>query len=379
MAFGEQAWSTSLGVAAGVVDGIAAALAPRVVQCAAKPPMASMSDVVEASLPCTVRVQAASRGGLASSGSGFFVSETGHCVTNHHVVEPALRHGKLVLHLLDGSAVPANVVAFDEKSDIAVLKVAPGVNRKFPFLRPGRAADLRLGEPLAVLGAPLGGQLSVSVGALGARIFFSDDHTVDHRYLMRGRQDWSLLQVDSVILQGNSGGPIVNGHGEVVGVAAMGKSGGALGSLGYAVSIDQAWPIVQELLHSGHIVRGRVGMRIEKLPGPHAVGGPEQHLLPPGVDVGLFVSHVLAGSPAHAGGVQAGDIVTHINGRIANSKGAYFEELGPTYDRNKALVFTIMRPEAAGYHSHARSHAMRWRKLELHVVPAPDTDHLRRR
>ena len=200
----------------------------------------------------------------------------------------------LQLHFDDGRVYLAQMLASDPQSDIGLLKIVPHPASPlpaFPFLKPGRAAELDPGDVIHVLGAPLGGKLTVASGIYGNSMFIIDDPTIDTRYVLRGQDDWSLLQINATVMEGNSGGPVVNADGDVVGIVAMGKtSSHGVGSISYAVSMDQAWPIIQSLVTNGYAVRGRVGMSINLLQAPIAGAS-----LPPGVQTAIVVTSVAPG------------------------------------------------------------------------------------
>ena len=231
----------------------------------------------------------------------------------------------------------------------------------------------------------------VPVSPPASSMFLIDDPTIDTRYVLRGQEDWSLLQINCTVLEGNSGGPVINASGDVVGIVAMGKSSShGVGSISYAVSMDQAWPIIQSLVKQGWVmslscscwcgalcvtttcvvpaacsyaVRGRVGMSISFLEAPLA-----DSMLPPGVETAIAVTSVAAASPAQQCGFQEGDVITSINGHAVTSKGVYFQELGPLYEDGKRLHCTVMRPSS----TRVRTRQGQWTQLELDLVPRPD-------
>jgi S1-C subfamily serine protease len=134
-------------------------------------------------------------------------------------------------------------------------------------------------------------------------MYVVDDHTIDTRFVMVGQDDQNLLQIDATIVQGNSGGPIVNAKGVVVGIAVMGKMAmGGLGSIAYAVSIDQAWPIVQQLIADGTAKRARIGMAFRLIRA--AMDGLDA--LPDGVLTAMMVDDVAPRSPAAVAGLHRG-------------------------------------------------------------------------
>lgn len=325
-------------------------------------------SVLRRALPCVARVQGVSNIGRAN-GSAFIISEDGVCVTNAHVISGLrdIHAERIELHFDDGHVQQARILAADPLSDIGLLKivphnVGPGAPPSFPFLNLGKASDLEPGDVVHAIGAPLGGKLTVSSGTFGYTSYLIDDSTIDTRFVLRGQDDWQLLQIGCSIMEGNSGGPVINANGDVVGIAAMGKSSGkGIGSLSFAISIDQATRIIDALRRDGFAVRGKVGMSIALLQAPFAGLG-----LPPDVDVGIVVTSVAMESPAWESGIRAGDVIVKINGKAARTKGQYFSELGPVYEPGKQLLCDVMRP-----HRTSR-HAVQWEPVQVTLVPQPD-------
>jgi serine protease Do len=238
-------------------------------------------------------------------GSGFIVSPDGYVVTNQHVVAGAT---EIVVTLLDGRQLPAELVQADEVTDIAVLKIQAA---DLPTARLGNSDSLMIGEWAIAIGNPFGYLLadrnpSVTVGVISA---IGRDVRPEPG---EGRpQVWSgMIQTDAAINPGNSGGPLVNAAGEVIGVNAFifsGASGGSIG-LGFAIPINRARRVLRDIVQLGTIRRPWLGMHLATVP-------PDGGRAP----VGARVIRVDPESPAERAGIEPGDIVVETNGRPLQS------------------------------------------------------------
>ncbi|NMG43634.1 Do family serine endopeptidase [Aromatoleum toluvorans] len=231
-------------------------------------------------------------------GSGFIVSADGIVLTNAHVVADA---NNVTVKLTDKREFTAKVVGIDKQTDIAVLRIdAQGL----PTVPLGDPADLRVGDWVLAIGSPFGFENSVTAGIVSAK----SRSLPDEGYV-------PFLQTDVAINPGNSGGPLLNLKGEVVGINSQiySQSGGYQG-LSFAIPINVAAHVKDQLLAQGKVTRGRLGIAIQDL---------NQGLADSfGLSVarGALVSHVEAGSPAAAAGLEAGDVVLKFNGEpIASS------------------------------------------------------------
>ncbi len=248
-----------------------------------------------------------SRYKVSNFGSGFIIDRDGHVATNQHVVDGAV---EVKVTLADGRSFDAEVVGEDEVSDLAVLRIG---GEDLPVAILGDSDDLIIGEWVVAIGNPFGYLLkdtkpTVTVGvvsAMGRDV--RPDSEKSHRYR-------DLIQTDAAINPGNSGGPLVNTYGEVIGINTFifSKSGGSLG-MGFAIPVDMAKRIMNELVTYGHVRDVWVGLRVQEI----------DRLLARSLDLdeaeGVLVSSVGEGSPAHEAGVRRGDVLTHIDGRRVSS------------------------------------------------------------
>ncbi|MDX1531536.1 MAG: trypsin-like peptidase domain-containing protein [Rhodothermales bacterium] len=234
-------------------------------------------------------------------GSGFVISPDGYVVTNDHVAGSAT---ELTISFPDGRELPARLVGTDPETDIALLKVEP--EEPLPYLAFSASEDVFVGEWAVALGNPFGlfeaAEPTVTVGVVSA---VGRDLAVDE-----GRVFRDMIQTDAAINRGNSGGPLVNALGEVIGVNTFiySRTGGSVG-IGFAVPAWRVQRIVEELRETGRVARPAApGLTVRALT-PRAV-----KLLGLPVDEGLLVVSVDAGSPADAAGLQPYDIVLGIDG-----------------------------------------------------------------
>jgi serine protease Do len=228
-----------------------------------------------------------------SSGSGFFISPSGEVITNNHVVEGA---DKIEVQLADGTRYQVDVVGRDAATDIALLKVAKP-DREYPYLDLGSAERLRVGEWVMAVGNPLNMDHTVTVGVVSAkgRVLGLSDSSFEN-----------FIQTDAAINFGNSGGPLVNLRGEVVGINTAINARGQ--NLGFAVPIDTANQILGQLRESGHVVRGYLGIMV----GPIDQETAEAFKLDS--RDGAFVQEVLKDHAADKAGIRHGDVVVDIGG-----------------------------------------------------------------
>ncbi len=226
-----------------------------------------------------------------SLGSGFIISENGYIITNHHVVEGA---DEVIVRLSDKRELPAKVIGSDKYSDIALLKVEA---TDLPIVKIGNSDKLQVGEWVLAIGSPFGFDHSATAGIVSAK----------GRSLPRANYV-SFIQTDVAINPGNSGGPLFNLDGEVIGINSQiySRTGGFMG-LSFAIPVEVAMDVVNQLKRHGSINRGWLGVYIQEL--THEIAQSFNLKRP----VGALVSQVIAGSPAEKAGFKAGDIILSFN------------------------------------------------------------------
>lgn len=230
-------------------------------------------------------------------GSGFIISADGYVLTNNHVVNKADR---ITVRLSDQRELDAKLVGTDERSDLALLKIDAN---NLPIVSIGNSDNLRVGDWVLAIGSPFGFDYSATQGIVSAkgRSLPKDNYV-------------SFIQTDVAINPGNSGGPLFNLNGEVVGINSQifSPSGGSVG-LSFAIPINVAMQVVNQLKDTGHVSRGWLGVSIQEVDKSLA----ESFGLP--TAKGALVAEVLPDSPAAKAGVSIGDIITEVNGTSINS------------------------------------------------------------
>ncbi|MEE9446490.1 MAG: Do family serine endopeptidase, partial [Arenicellales bacterium] len=227
-------------------------------------------------------------------GSGFIVSEDGIVVTNHHVIEGA---DEIEVVFQDGKRFPAKLKGSDEKTDIAVLQI--DADYSLPYVAFGDSDTAEVGDWVVAIGNPFGLGGSVSVGVVSAR----------GRDIQSGPYD-DFIQIDAPINRGNSGGPLFNTKGEVIGVnsAIYSPTGGSVG-IGFSIPSDLVKNIVNQLNDNGEVERGWLGVHIQNVNDEIAEGLGLKEAY------GALVSDVVQDSPAQRAGLQAGDVILTFDGR----------------------------------------------------------------
>jgi serine protease Do len=227
-------------------------------------------------------------------GSGFIIDPDGTIITNNHVVEGA---DKVTVTLADGKSLDAKVVGRDQKTDLAVLKI--DAKQSLTAAPLGNSDQLDVGEWVIAIGNPFGLDNSVTTGIVSAK----------GRHIGAGPYD-SFIQTDASINPGNSGGPLVNLRGEVVGIntAIFSQTGGNIG-IGFAIPANLAKELLPQLKDKGKIVRGYLGVTIQKVTSDIA------GTMGLSNESGALVADVAAGGPAERAGIKVGDVIVEFNGK----------------------------------------------------------------
>lgn len=243
------------------------------------------------------------------SGSGIIINSQGYIVTNNHVVDGA---SKITVNLSDGRKFPAQLIGKDAKTDLAVLKI--NATNLIPA-KLGDSSKLEVGELAVAIGNPLGESFA---GTVTAGIISGLNRNLQSDY-----GPVNLIQTDAAINPGNSGGPLVNSNGEVIGITSvkLTSTGGSdtqdpfgmfqsqstpVEGMGFAIPINEAKPIIDELIKHGYVERPVMGVSVQEVTSQDAA----QYNIP----VGLYIAQVQQGSGADAAGLQAGDVITAVDG-----------------------------------------------------------------
>lgn len=265
-----------------------------------------------------------------ASGSGVIIDEQGYIVTNNHVVENSR---SLEVIFADDTKVPATLIGADAFSDLAVIRVEGSVPATAGL---GDSATLQPGEPVIAIGSPLGDfKGTVTVGVVSA---------LDRRLEVGGGLTMEgLIQTDAAINQGNSGGPLVNALGQVIGintaiVRGSGMGGPVAEGLGFAIPSNVVEEVTQQLIEHGHVRRPYLG--VEWVPITPRVAS--AYNLP--VQFGAYVQDVQPGSPADTGGLQQGDILTTIDDQAIDEDNNLVTIL-MRFDPGESVQITVVREQ----------------------------------
>ncbi|TDN67126.1 Do family serine endopeptidase [Paraburkholderia sp. BL10I2N1] len=271
----------------------------------ARPGTPDFSDIVANYGPAVVHISAKHIAGQGDSqgqgaddrssaalGSGFIISQDGYILTNNHVVDGA---NVVTVMLKDKREFPAHVIGTDKESDVAVLKIDAGT---LPTVKIGDPAQSKVGEWVLAIGSPYGFDNTVTSGIISAK----SRNMSDENYT-------SFIQTDVPVNPGNSGGPLFNMKGEVIGINSMiySRTGGFQG-LSFAIPIDEAIKVKDDLVKTGHVSRGLLGIGV----GPIDQSAAKSL----GMDKpqGALVGSVNPDGPAARAGIQTGDVILSVNG-----------------------------------------------------------------
>lgn len=235
-------------------------------------------------------------------GSGVIIDKQGHIITNNHVVEGASD----VEVVINEEHIKANVLGTDQLTDLAVLQIPTDKVKEIAPVQLGNSDALQIGEPAIAIGNPLGEfEQTVTVGVISAKKRTLPMEDSNGRVVY----EQTVLQTDAAINPGNSGGALINIQGQLVGInsAKIAKSG--VEGLGFAIPIDEAKPIVDQLIAKGKVIRPALGVgiryEVQEIPENYRTGLP--------VDYGVVVSDVSPGGPADKAGIKKGDVIVKID------------------------------------------------------------------
>lgn len=255
-----------------------------------------------------------------SVGSGFIISEDGYILTNHHVIEDA---DGVIVRLSDRQEYKAEVVGSDPRTDVALLKVdAKGL----PTVNIGDSDELRVGAWVLAIGAPFGLDYTVTAGIVSAK----GRNLPDDTYV-------PFIQTDVAINPGNSGGPLINLNGEVVGINAQiyTRSGGFMG-LSFAIPIEIAMNVVEQIKQTGKVERGFLGVQIQEVTAELARSFDMEK------PTGALVAQAYPNTPAEKAGIVSGDIILKFDGRLIEKSADLPPAVGIT-PTNKDVDVEILR------------------------------------
>ncbi|MBR4943828.1 MAG: trypsin-like peptidase domain-containing protein [Peptococcaceae bacterium] len=245
------------------------------------------------------------------SGSGIIYSEDGYIITNYHVIENAT---SVMITLSDGTEYDARIIGSDASSDLAVLKVEA---ENLPEAELGDSSALQIGELVVAIGNPLGYENTVTDGIVSGL----------NRQLTDYIDSATLIQTNATINSGNSGGALVNSKGKVVGINSAKLVASNAEGMGFALSINEVRPIVEEIISKGHVSRPYLGVSINSQYQVDAETA-ERYEIPMGIQIAEVAVH----GPAERAGLQAGDIIYKVNDTLIQN----FDDLSDIIDESKA-------------------------------------------
>uniref|UniRef100_UPI00066AF75F S1C family serine protease n=1 Tax=Streptomyces sp. SBT349 TaxID=1580539 RepID=UPI00066AF75F len=302
---------------------------------AARPPE-SVAGIAESALPSVVTIEAGSET-EGSSGTGFVYDEEGHIMTNNHVVATAAEGGTLTATFSDGASFEAEVVGRAEGYDVAVLRLVGLDGRDLEPLPIGNSDQVAVGDGTIAIGAPFGLSGTVTTGIISAKdrpVASTDGQSSNASYM-------NALQTDASINPGNSGGPLLNSEGAVIGVnsAIRGTPGGTgeVGSigLGFAIPINQATAVSQDLIESGEPVYPIIGASVEpptgEVEGARIVQSSQDGSEP-----------VTPNGPADQAGLEPGDVITQFGDTLVDSSPTLISQIW-TYQPGDSVEVTFER------------------------------------
>lgn len=274
----------------------------------------TVAGVAAKALPSTVTIEAESSSGEGGTGTGFVFDKEGHILTNNHVVADAVDGGKLTATFSNGKKYDAEVVGHAQGYDVAVIKLTNAPSNLQP-LTLGDSDKVAVGDSTIAIGAPFGLSNTVTTGIISAKnrpVASSDGTSTSASYM-------SALQTDASINPGNSGGPLLDAQGSVIGINSAIQSSGSLGGttqsgsigLGFAIPINQAKSVAQQLIKTGKPVYPVIGASVSLEEG---TGGAKI------TDEGASGSaSVTSGGPADKAGLKSGDVITKLDDQVIDS------------------------------------------------------------
>jgi serine protease Do len=232
---------------------------------------------------------------MEGTGSGVIIDPKGYVLTNYHVIEGA---DEIKVTLSDGKTLSGKVIGKDSRTDLSVIKISS--NNEFSYAPLGNSDNIRIGDWAIAIGSPFGLEQTVTVGIISAK---------RQSLNIEGKTYREMIQTDASINRGNSGGPLLNIKGEVIGInTAIYAPTGVFAGIGFAVPINKAKEILDDLIHKGKVVRGWLGIEITPVNDVMV----KNFNLPE--KFGALVNGVIEGSAAEKGGIKRGDVIVEVDG-----------------------------------------------------------------
>ncbi|KAJ3192887.1 hypothetical protein HK101_005787 [Irineochytrium annulatum] len=335
-----------------------------------------IADAVEGVMDSVVNITletesstAFTRRSLVSSGSGFFIDPDGTILTNAHVVSDGTEDSKMSVTTWDGRVHKGIVHSLDAKSDLAVVKIVQDPTKPkehWPAVRLGASQDLRAGDWVMAIGSPFGLQNTVTAGIISSGRRRSSEI---------GGRDSSVeyLQTDCVIHSGSSGGPLINLHGEVVGInTTRAESEG----ISFAIRVDSSLNIIHQLVQKGFVQRPWLGLKLVSL-SPHVwqqlrSKGPDEFL--PKVKHGVLITSIFPRSPAGIAGCLEGDVIVAVNNTPVSATSEIYKIIGKKI--GEPIKLTLKRHVPVDMDWDGRARTFELVQININVtVEEMDADH----
>lgn len=279
-----------------------------------------------------------------ASGSGFIYSSDGYIITNHHVIENA-KQVTVILH--DGTQHEAEIIGSDSLSDIAVLKITPAEGTPLTPMEIGNSDELVVGESVVAIGCPAGIEFIGTVtdgivSAINRNVEITDNYGTVQKTM-------TLIQTNATINQGNSGGPLINTRGQVIGINTLKLNSSSYEGIGFSIPMNGAMPVIKQLIEHGKVIertqddfaygKGVIGITGSAISEDEA----EYYNIP----LGVLVVQIDKNSSASKAGLRRGDIITHYNGKKVSS----VEEINEAKGSGRAgeeVTVTVYRDSESG-------------------------------
>ncbi|TYB31184.1 MAG: DegQ family serine endoprotease [Candidatus Mcinerneyibacterium aminivorans] len=259
---------------------------------------------------------------MQSMGSGFIINKKGYIVTNNHVVSQA---EDIVVKLSDGKEMEGKIVGTDPETDIAVIKIEGDEN--LPIIKLGNSDKIKIGDWVLAIGNPFGLERTLTKGIVSAK----------GRDIQGITKFANFIQTDAAINRGNSGGPLLNINGEVIGINTA-KAGGTAQNIGFAIPINMAKKVVTQLISKGKVDRAYLGIMGQ------SIDNQTQEALDLDVNYGVIVREVDKGSPADKGNLKVGDIILRVNNKKVENMNTLAREIGLSEPGAK-VELTVLRDD----------------------------------
>ena len=289
-----------------------------------------LTNIYERASPSVVNIEVTS-GDETRRGSGFVYDRGGHLITNAHLVKDA---DAIVVTLRNVFALDAELLGLDSFSDLAVIKISTAEERLSP-LRIGESATVKVGQRAISIGNPFGLKASMTTGIISGLGRTLPSAELIDAGVVAGFDNPSIIQIDAAIHPGNSGGPLLDSTGLVIGITtAMQSDSGQFQGIGFAVPADTMRRVIPDLIADGRVEYAWMGISVMPEEGGYGVAGLSEALDLP-VERGVLLRGVSEGSPAHLAGLRGGDTLIDVRGKrvcaggdlIVAINGAYFDDL----------------------------------------------------